>query len=483
MIPDLDMDEELLLLSQQTKRFKARFCGKPLKLNHAHYSQSQSVVNVVNILFDELNLDSGYRQDLKRKALNCIITNLFLANHYMKPVEAIFSKNHYTDIEGRYTPKFFTYTFIVGSILKPLLRNGYVVFAAEGFQYADNARYSKIMARKKLLDLIPSFSETDVRDMAEDGTVEVIQLKDEDKNLIDYDETETIEGMRRKIRKYNSFICAQNIKLEVPETVLSTLTFRRQTFLYHFFNSDSRYMRFDSDEYDESEESYDIILSSNPLNHTILIHKLAVKRIFNNGSFEQGGRLYGSLIQGLPKMIRKHIELNDESIAEPDYSALHLRMLYHREGTECPMEDPYMFGEGENRRELNKAAVNIMLNSSGLTSAKRALRKKFRNDDELRNLFDFDICSIEAIDQLIQDFRVAHPIIIQFFYGGEGIKLQRLDSDIMLEILDELVDRNIPAIPIHDSVMVPKSKQEEVMQVMIEKYEEKMNFKPIVSSD
>ena len=69
-----------------------------------------------------------------------------------------------------------------------------------------------------------------------------------------------------------------------------------------------------------------------------------VRRIFNNNSWEDGGRYYGGWWQGMPKDWRKKILLDGSRIVEIDYSGLHIVLLYALEGTDywkTVAEDPY----------------------------------------------------------------------------------------------------------------------------------------------
>lgn len=59
-----------------------------------------------------------------------------------------------------------------------------------------------------------------------------------------------------------------------------------------------------------------------------------------------------------------------------------------------------------------------------------------------------------------------HEPIADFIGTGYGSRLQRIDSDVMEDILLTLADRGIPAIGIHDSVRVPESHLKELEQVM-----------------
>ena len=71
-----------------------------------------------------------------------------------------------------------------------------------------------------------------------------------------------------------------------------------------------------------------------------------VRRIFNNGSWEEGGRFYGGWWQRIPWQWRVQISVNGASdgSVEVDYSGHHIVLLYALEGADfrrINRRDPY----------------------------------------------------------------------------------------------------------------------------------------------
>lgn len=81
-------------------------------------------------------------------------------------------------------------------------------------------------------------------------------------------------------------------------------------------------------------------------------------RIFNNGSFDEGGRFYCQL-QNLPKKQRVHLRFDTEPTIEMDFSGMHPHLLYHLQGDDFN-GDPYAI-EGF-KREAVKVAFNTLIN-------------------------------------------------------------------------------------------------------------------------
>ena len=91
-------------------------------------------------------------------------------------------------------------------------------------------------------------------------------------------------------------------------------------------------------------------------------------RVFSRKSFKKNGRAYGALHQNLPKHMRPYIHINGEKTAEVDYSAYHIRMLYHMEGIDYK-EDPYLVCGGKDLRDTFKAVGLIAINAENVRSA------------------------------------------------------------------------------------------------------------------
>ncbi len=61
-------------------------------------------------------------------------------------------------------------------------------------------------------------------------------------------------------------------------------------------------------------------------------HGKFVRRIFNNGTFDEGGRFYGGRLQRIDGSFRKDIQMNNLPTVEIDYSSLHVILAYTEVG-------------------------------------------------------------------------------------------------------------------------------------------------------
>jgi hypothetical protein len=181
-------------------------------------------------------------------------------------------------------------------------------------------------------------------------------------------------------------------------------------------------------------------------------------RIFSKGSLNQGGRLY-SAVQNYRAETRKYLYFDKEPTLEIDYSSFHPHLLYHQDGLQFSGDDPYVI-KGFDRSHV-KVAFNIMLNRKGSKDNKSAANTI---SDEL----GIDIEASEALEIAILEL---HGPIAQHFNSGIGLKLQRLDSDIAMSVIDHFVNvLKRPVVSIHDSFIVSVRDTESLILLMADCY-------------
>jgi hypothetical protein len=193
-------------------------------------------------------------------------------------------------------------------------------------------------------------------------------------------------------------------------------------------------------------------------------------RVFTD-NLKSGGRYYGPMWQMLSEELRKYLFIDGYPVVELDYSGLHLRMLYHREGMDYK-GDPYGFGSTQERPYLKLVSL-IMINKKTRQGLLRAMKKTFAAKQ-------LDIPPDEQIERMVARFDAAHDRISRYFCSDIGLRLQYLDSQITSEILDYFLEREIPVLPIHDSYIVAEQYEDELYEVMREKYRDRMRFNPVI---
>ena len=203
-------------------------------------------------------------------------------------------------------------------------------------------------------------------------------------------------------------------------------------------------------------------------------------RQFNNGSFDDGGRMYGGWWINCPRELRQKIRINGSPTVELDFSGCLIRMLYHQAGIDY-REDPYRLEplatcEGANGlpedhfREPVKRMMQALINGQ---EGKRNEQIPLPNGLTFRPFFK----RLEIVELL----SAKHHCLSDRFFTGAGIKLQKIESDITLDVVEGLGRRGIPCLPIHDSFIVPFEHKKILQEEMNATYKEYLGFSPIVA--
>jgi hypothetical protein len=441
---------------------------------------------ILNKLMKVLKI-KGYKLNLRKEALNSILANLFLANLIGIPIK------YYKKAEGYSYLKKYKYAFFTRKIILPIIisleQKGYISEKA-GYHSKDNPNNRKlprIWARPKLINLLKKGYISIKKDLEDEEFLDeiIINITNDkgEKRPIEYEETDEISHMRKNLLFLNKSTSKYKIQIRLTKQELSTYELHKQVELKLLsqgitIDKQLKSMLKHLQIYQETKNNnniYTIPLSGTDLR--IDIKQLKLHRVFNNGNTFDGGRFY-TPIQNIYEWLRKYIYINEEPTIELDFKAYHLRMLYHYNSLKCLMDDPYNFG---GRRELNKLASNIIINSKNLKTAIKALRNEFRKEPELIKKYGKDILKKTYLKELVISFKKEHPDVKDAFYAGVGTGLQQIDSNIMEEILMHLISSNIPTIPIHDSIIIPHKDKNQALEVMNEVYAKHMNkFYPVI---
>ncbi|MDB4230046.1 hypothetical protein N9805_05115 [Paracoccaceae bacterium] len=205
-------------------------------------------------------------------------------------------------------------------------------------------------------------------------------------------------------------------------------------------------------------------------------HSKFTRRIFNNGSFENGGRFYGGFWQRIKSTQRAKIRINDRPTVEIDFSGLHPTLAYARKGIDYWQDigtDPYDIrieafdemgiNDPEVSREVIKKMMLLALNAGGETSLFKAFRNDF-NYSFLGNMqFRF---TNEQLSKILDSIKETHHLIADQFATKAGLDLMYLDSQIAEEIINYFTEENIPILTVYDSFIVPIG-EEDILDSMM----------------
>lgn len=275
--------------------------------------------------------------------------------------------------------------------------------------------------------------------IAQNPAFECIRLKDENKTLIEYDDTKTTEGMRQRLQKWNEFLNQQWTDLYVTDEEFKAI--------YDDVNSDDLEELKDNAE-DENSPTY-VDLTRNRL-----------YRVFNNESFDQGGRFYGGWWQSIPSEWRQYVTINWHPTRELDYSNMQPAMLYAKCGLPLK-EDAYALdGVDQSYRKLLKKTLFQLINA--------------REDQRIRAPAPEALPPGFTWDKLQNALIKKHELIAKYLRTGIGIEFQRIDSDIAEEVMHSMMDRNMLVLPIHDSFLVRRGHYLALRDHMSRAYKERI---------
>jgi hypothetical protein len=163
-----------------------------------------------------------------------------------------------------------------------------------------------------------------------------------------------------------------------------------------------------------------------------------VRRIFNRGSFEKGGRLYGWW-QGWPSRYRAAIRIDGEPVLEPDFGQFHAAIIYGLRGIRLAGD---AYETAEFPRAQGKSAFNIALNAANERSAVAAIAHDLHIERSRASL-------------LLRAIKRKHKPIDDVFCSDAGVSLMRIDSEITLRAVKDCQSQGIGILPVHDSLVVP----------------------------
>ncbi len=386
-------------------------------------------------LFAEMQLTKRDKQK-KLKALNCILANLKLVDDTDFCLRVTKRKNNYK--KSRYNEDLFVYANFV-NIYNKLVELGYV-YQIKGYYDRTNLTESKstrLFVNPKLRDVLRN---SELVFLNEKECVVLTDKQNGKKSFVEYidnDETCQIRGL---IQYYNSYINKQSL-----------YSYNHNYYHNISYNTSPHYTITDT-------------VSNLPSNNNKILRynddrafpiKSYIKAIFCRNDFSKGGRLYTSTqygVQNIKKEFRNDILINGGKTVELDFKSLHLTMLYHLEGMKYN-EDAYDLGLNKELRPLIKKMTLISINAKRDSDTIKAVKDEIRKEKIKGNFENVDL------NDLLNKIKDKHKAISKYLCSDYGVTLQNLDGKIMLDILTRAVDKDIVALPIHDSVIVRKENE------------------------
>lgn len=382
------------------------------------------------------NIPSGYTEKNIKKHLRVILTDLFVAHKNNPKMYISFSRDISSyKASKKYSKIYLNYKYII-FVVDYLKDNGYIEMH-KGVNFAHFSRMSRMKGTNKLFRLFRKYRNTSGVILSRKPPV---FLRNSDKNCIDFDlDTLEVKSIIKNINRINKNLSNHNICLS--NEVYSNKSIDKRNF--------------------------------------ILINDIKNKkysRVFNNSSFQQGGRFYGHWSQMIESDLRRFIEIDGESTVELDYSCLHLSMLYGLENKPLPQGDLYkLSGIADEYRKYVKKSVNIAINAESERSAIQAIRLEYKSFIDEVGLIP------ESPNKIIEIIKWNHPVIGKYLCTGYGVHLQYIDSTLAENIMLKLSSENICCLCIHDSFIVPTRHMFTLERTMNEVFYDRFKFLPRVN--
>ena len=208
-------------------------------------------------------------------------------------------------------------------------------------------------------------------------------------------------------------------------------------------------------------------------------------RIFNHGddpqfAYDMGGRLYalasGVSYQNMAKRYRHSFRINGEPVVEVDLRASFLTIMYGLRGIALDAEvDPYIIGDLP--RHVVKAWIAMTLGYDRFHQAwsKESMEKASKDGVDLAAYYPIATVRAKVIDE--------HRILAS--WPSSPIRwqhLQNIEATAIIDAVEALaLEHDVPALPLHDALLIPVSKVDVARQVLTRTFRRAAGVDPIIT--
>jgi hypothetical protein len=422
---------------------KAVILGNSKPFDVHRWSDYPEVNSAVDIIYAELRESPEFsgNEKLRKQHVKVVILDLY-ACWLSDPEQYIAYSRNRADYRANSRYNELHISQLTIPIVDALLARRFVEHHLGYFdKEAGAGKFSRMRATARLIQLIAEDHRIPREAIGRHPDAECIILRDKvdgEKANVEYDDAPETNQMREVLRAYNGLLAQTSITLPgIPEDGIPT-------------SNQTRRIKPDfTDKF--------------------------VRRIFSNGSWDQGGRFHGGWWQRIPGDWRTRISIDgsENGSVEIDYKGLHICLLYALVGIDywaADGQDPYSldgYERSKRMRNFLKKVLLTIINAAGRRSALGAIRKDVNDHpDEFGWLAEESLSMGAVIDAFVE----RHAPIAGFFYSGVGIKLQRIESDIAERVIEQFTARSCPLLCVHDSFVVRPEEAECLHMAMDREY-------------
>lgn len=208
-----------------------------------------------------------------------------------------------------------------------------------------------------------------------------------------------------------------------------------------------------------------------------------LKKIYNHGSFELGGRNYmvgSDANKAMQRANRLKITINGESCVELDYKAMFPSMIADMNGITFPDNfDPYAIEldgcDRELLRDLAKLACLMLLNTDNMQSAQYALASTLAEQEWKERIAEAKKAGMwpegRVVHSIVEKLIERNGYLMHECDSSNALKYMNYESEINDIVLESLLMEDIIVIPLHDSFIVPLSGEDKARYHMQRAYE------------
>ena len=272
---------------------------------------------------------SGDAQDNFEYAVQFILENLWRKSLSFPPSESfIHLRSGYYSELPRYKDTKLTYRQVKAAF-EGMIECRFIEITSKGNHFKE--LLTGFVATDQLLERLENLEGHPAFVLSPDPDEETIILRnkiDGHKVDVDYADTPKTERFRSNLKKINQCFMKHWADLRIKDTEVQRLA--------------ERILQ------DQDKEPIDLT-------------RRTLTRIFANGSFDEGGRLYRGWWQNVPSEYRPFITIDEAVTTEYDYSQLSPHMLYFAYNYEMGNEDAYDRVLDGQHRDVVKQAFNAMV--------------------------------------------------------------------------------------------------------------------------
>ena len=411
------------------------------------WSDYPEVNDFINLIYDAYFSNQNGKKSIAKKHIKIVLLDLYVAwlddpdlCIAVNMTRDFYSKNFGTDATRYNELNISAKTIHVVNTLKDKGLVGYKrgVEAQEGY---GSGFVSRIWAEPKLISMFERSALNQFMIYSHYDR-EMLVLRDEDKNDINYADTEETESQRLVVQQYNDIL--ERTFIDIGSANSPRLEIEK--------NKGSK---------SQGKPHYVHILHKGKFTH----------RVFNNSSWDEGGRFYGGFWQRIGQDYREQILINNEETVELDFSSLHPVLAYVQAGVDYWKEHdigPYDISvngieDAKVSREVIKKLFLLALNAKDQTILFKAFRSEF--DYSLLDGLEYSFTD-DALGAILDSIKARHTKIADQIATGAGTVLMNLDSRIVEFVIQRFLDNNSVVLSVHDSFIVIERHRDRLLAAM-----------------